>query len=173
MTRSVVTLMISPSGEPFGGGVLCLLPLFITNIGRQTVGQATQQLTCTPKPEAITDEERAIVLNSFPEVEIQGKEAALTIDFEKITYGNQWPEPVRYSEITELNLNEGTLYIKFAREKKQSHSIKMKVFDKRQQEVLDTLNRYYGRYVAARTYQQHKAALAASSAQQTAPHSAL
>jgi len=120
-----------------------------------------------------TDDERAIVLKSFPEVEVQGKEAALTIDFEKITYGNQWPEPVRYSEITELNLNEGTLYIKFAREKKQSHSIKMKVFEKRQQEVLDTLNRYYGRYVAARTYQQHKAALAASSAQQTAPHSAL
>jgi Zn-dependent protease with chaperone function len=110
-----------------------------------------------------TDEERAIVLKSFPEVEIQGKEAALTIDFEKVTYGNQWPEPVLYREITELTVNEGVLYIRFARGKKQSHSIKLKLFGNRQQEVLDTINRYYGRYVAARTYQQQKAANAESS----------
>ncbi|MFO1092650.1 MAG: M48 family metallopeptidase [Planctomycetaceae bacterium] len=103
-----------------------------------------------------TDEERAIVLKSFPEVQIPGKEAVLTIDYEKIAYGNQWPEPVLYPEIKELNVNEGVLYIKYERGKKQTHSIKLKLFDKRKQEVLDTINRYYGRYVAARTSQEQK-----------------
>lgn len=114
-----------------------------------------------------TEEELAIVLKAFPEVQIQAAKAAMTIDYEKIDYrtdGDEWPEPVLYREITELNLNEGVLRIKYERGKKQTHSIKMKLFGNRQQEVLDTLNRYYGRYVSARAYQQHKASTATSPA---------
>ncbi len=40
--------------------VLCFAPLFVTNIGRQTVQTLTRQLTCTPRPESLTDEERNV-----------------------------------------------------------------------------------------------------------------
>lgn len=100
------------------------------------------------------EREREIVVKSFPEVQIVGKSAALTIDFEKVT--GEWPEPIRFVDVTAMAVDQGVLVIDHGPGGKQKTRLKLKLFGDRQQEVLDTLSRYYGRSVAAREYQQLK-----------------
>jgi hypothetical protein len=100
------------------------------------------------------DQEREIVVRSFPEVQVVGTKATFTVDFEKFTV--DWPEPIRFADVTAMGVDNGVLLIDHTRGGKQTTRLKLKLFGDRQQEVLDTLSRYYGRSVAAREYQQLK-----------------
>jgi Zn-dependent protease with chaperone function len=102
-----------------------------------------------------TDEERAIVVKAFPEMTIEGKKGSLVFDCDTIRY-TVWPGSLAYSEITNCTLNEGTLHIQYARDGKQKAKIPMKTFGNRQQEALEAINRYYGRYLSAVQYQKQK-----------------
>ncbi|MBX3414295.1 MAG: M48 family metalloprotease [Pirellulales bacterium] len=102
-----------------------------------------------------TDEEREIVEQAFPPLVIEGKKGSLMLDCETIQY-SPWPGSLAYSEITNCVLNDGALEIHYEREGKQHVTIPLKKFGKHQAEALQAISNYYGRYAAAKEYQQHK-----------------
>lgn len=102
-----------------------------------------------------TAEELAVVVKAFPPVTHEGKLGALTLDHEKMAF-DKWPEPIRYAEITNLSLDEnGVLQISYNRQGKHTQSIKMSKLAS-QQDALNSINHYYGRYMAAAEYQKLK-----------------
>jgi Zn-dependent protease with chaperone function len=102
-----------------------------------------------------TAEELAVVVNAFPPVTFDGKDGPLTLDHEAMAFA-KWPDPVRYAEITNLTLDDnGVLQVSYTREGKQKRSIKMAKLA-RQQDAVNSLNHYYGRYLSAAAYQQQK-----------------
>ena len=104
-----------------------------------------------------TEEERAIVMKSFPELTFVGKKGSLILDCETVRY-TVWPDKVAYFEITNCALNNDTLQIQYFRSGKRKANIPLKTFASRRQEALDAINRYYGRYLNAVAYQKQKAA---------------
>jgi Zn-dependent protease with chaperone function len=102
-----------------------------------------------------SDEERAIVVKSFPELTIEGKKGSLVLDCDRVRY-TAWPDSLAYSEITNCSLNDDTLQISYVRGGKHKASIPMKTFAVRRQEALQAINRYYGRYLNAVAYQKQK-----------------
>lgn len=102
-----------------------------------------------------SDEEREIVERAFPPVVIEGKKGSLMMDCETIQY-SPWPGSLSYSEITNCLLNDGGLTIHYEREGPQHVTIPMKKFGKRQDEAMQAITNYYGRYLAAKEYQQQK-----------------
>ncbi len=69
----------------------------------------------------------------------------------------EWPVPILYREITNCELSDdGVLWIHYEFAGKHKQTIKMSRFAKNQQEVLDAINRYYTRYLAAVEYQEQK-----------------
>jgi Zn-dependent protease with chaperone function len=102
-----------------------------------------------------TADEQAIVEKSFPPIVFEGDEGSLSIDFEKAWHG-AWADEIRFREITHCEVSDSNvLKIQFQRDGKQSRSIKIKKFPKeRRQEVLDTFQRYYGRFLAAVEYRK-------------------
>ncbi|QDT74257.1 M48 family metallopeptidase [Lacipirellula limnantheis] len=112
-----------------------------------------------------TEEERAVVVRHFPAVTFAGKEGALTIDFEKLSFA-KWSEPLLFAEVRQFQLTDGgELQISFARGEKgkQKTAIKLKKFPN-QQEIVDALNRYWGRYQSAVAYRRQLAEGAANEA---------
>lgn len=108
------------------------------------------------------EEEMAIVVKAFPEVQIDGAKGSVVLNFEAIHYAG-WKFPVLWREITHCQLDKNDwLQIKYERDGKHSVSIKMKDFKDMRQTALDTVGRYYCRYMAAVAYQAQKAALAAA-----------
>jgi Zn-dependent protease with chaperone function len=108
-----------------------------------------------------TDEELAIVVKWFPPVNFEGKQGTLALDHDKMAF-DQWPAPIRYAELTNLTLKDnGVLQISYNREGKQKESLPTSKFA-RQQEVLDAIQHYYGRYLSAVAYQKEKKQEAAS-----------
>lgn len=101
-----------------------------------------------------TAEELAIVVKAFPPLTFTGGQDVLALDHDKMEF-DQWPAPIRYAEITNLALDGNVLTISYQNPGKQSQSIKMSKFAN-QQEVLDVIQRYYGRYLAAAEYQRQK-----------------
>ncbi|OWK41590.1 M48 family metalloprotease [Fimbriiglobus ruber] len=102
-----------------------------------------------------TPEECEIVVKTFPPLTAAGNQGVLDLDYEKMNY-TTWPEPIRYAEITNLSLDQNrVLKIAYQRDGKQSQSIKMSTFSN-QQEVINVINHYYGRYRAAADYQNRK-----------------
>jgi hypothetical protein len=91
-----------------------------------------------------TDEQCEIVVKAFPEVSIDGKKGALTLNYERIQF-HGWPAPIPYRDVSQLLLNEGTLEIKHGPSGKQKQKIRMNDFGGRQQEALDAIDRYYSR----------------------------
>jgi len=107
-----------------------------------------------------TPEELAVVVKSFPEVQIDGKTGAVLLNYESI-HASGWKFPVLFAEITECALDKNDLLqFKYERDGKHSVSIKMKDFAQNRQEALDSIGRYYARYKVAAEYQQHRAATA-------------
>jgi Zn-dependent protease with chaperone function len=101
-----------------------------------------------------TPEELAIVTQSFPELVFETKDGSLVLDHEKLHYA-KWPEPVPFREITGFVLADNAV-LQVNRKGKRRQDIKMKVFGRQQQEVLQAINRYYVRYMAAVEYQSQK-----------------
>src|SRR5262249_34886112 len=110
------------------------------------------------------DEERAIVVKAFPPLTIEGKKGSLLLDCETIRY-TAWPGSLAYSEITNCALKDGTLQIHYERSGKQKANIPMKTFASRQQEALQAVNHYYGRYLNAVAYQKQKREVPAAAAE--------
>lgn len=104
-----------------------------------------------------TDEEREIVLKAFPPVKIEGRSGTFALDYQGLHFSD-WPAPIEYREITKCAVDNGVLLIHYQRDGKQKQKLKLKLLGKRQQEALDALNRYWGRYQAAAAYQTEKAA---------------
>jgi hypothetical protein len=102
-----------------------------------------------------TDEERAIVTKSFPQVTIAGKKGTLVLDCDGLRY-TAWPDSIAYSEIAQCALNQDTLQITYLRSGKQKARIPMKTFGARRQEALNAINQYYGRYQNAVAYRKQK-----------------
>lgn len=101
------------------------------------------------------DEERAIVVKAFPALTVEGKSGSLALDYERLHF-TSWPTPIEYREITQCAVENGTLRIKYQRGGKQTQKLKLGTFGKRQREVLDAINRYWGRYQSAAAYQSQK-----------------
>lgn len=106
-----------------------------------------------------SEEEREIVEKAFPPCSIEGKKGSLALDCERLMY-TVWTDPVFFREITGLVLDGQDLQVHFHRDTKQQRKIPTKTFDKQQQEALEAVQRYYGRYKAAEEYQKQKLAAA-------------
>ncbi len=101
-----------------------------------------------------TAEERAIVVKAFPPLTIKGGQGVLTLDHEKMGF-DKWPGPILFAEIIKLALNENVLRINYRRQGNQAQTLNLAKFA-RQQEVLNAIHHYYGRYLAAAAYQKQK-----------------
>jgi hypothetical protein len=102
-----------------------------------------------------TDEERAIVERAFPALSVEGKSGSLSVDYQGLHFTN-WPAPIQYREITRCAVDNGVLQIHYERGGKQKQNLKLGTFGKGQSEVLQALNRYWGRYQSAAAYQAQK-----------------
>jgi hypothetical protein len=102
-----------------------------------------------------TDEERAIVVKSFPPLTIPGKKGSLELSCDKVHY-SAWPDPLSFSEIGRFTLQNDTLIINYVRNGKQNAKIPVKTFGKLRQQAINTINQYYGRYMSAIAYQKQK-----------------
>tara|TARA_R110002124_G_scaffold70386_5_gene189034 strand:- start:3911 stop:5773 length:1863 start_codon:yes stop_codon:yes gene_type:complete len=101
-----------------------------------------------------TDAELAIVVKAFPEVQISGEEGLLTIDHAGIMH-HPWESPVPFSEIQSCNMDDkGRLNFILAEGKPNKINLK-KFMDSDQQRVIEAVERYYSRYLAAKAYQEH------------------
>jgi Zn-dependent protease with chaperone function len=102
-----------------------------------------------------TDEECEIVLKAFPPISMECRSGTFALDYLGVHFSD-WPAPIEFREITECAADDGTLLIRYERDGKQKQKLKLKTFGKRQQEALDALNHYWGRYQAAAAYQAQK-----------------
>lgn len=101
-----------------------------------------------------TDYELAIVLKAFPEVQLTGEEGLLTIDHTGIKH-HPWESPVQFSDIQSCQMDDkGRL--NFISAGSTPSMINLKKFkDSDQQKVIEAVERYYSRYLAAKEYQEH------------------
>jgi len=102
-----------------------------------------------------SDEESAIVVKAFPAITVEGKSGSLAVDYQRLHF-TKWPAPIEFHEITSCAVDNGVLQIGYQREGKQRQVLKLKTFGKRQQEVLETIGSYWGRYQSALAYQAQK-----------------
>ncbi|MCA9016080.1 MAG: M48 family metallopeptidase [Planctomycetaceae bacterium] len=99
-----------------------------------------------------TENELAIVVKAFPEVQLEGKEGLLTIDHESIRFP-AWESPVRFSDIQECKLDDKQR-LNFISASGTPSKLNLKKFTD-QQKVVEAVERYYSRYLAAKAYQEH------------------
>jgi Zn-dependent protease with chaperone function len=103
-----------------------------------------------------TDQEREIVVKAFPEVAILGTEGSLVVDHGGLNYPG-WASRIDFGEITRFHIDDNkVLSIHFERNGKQKEKLKMRTFGHRQQDALDAINLYFGRYSSAVAYQEQK-----------------
>lgn len=102
-----------------------------------------------------TPEQEAIVEKYFPEVNYTGKTGKLAIDFEKLRF-EVWEDAVRYDEITNVAIDDkGVFTVSFKRDRRQSRKIKLIEFQNDEyHDIVDSLQKYYGRFLAAREFRQ-------------------
>lgn len=101
-----------------------------------------------------TDEEREIVVRHFPPVTYCCKKGELSIDTDQMSFDN-WREPIAMKEIVSITIEDGILSIDrtpSAGKKRKAIGLKLGLFGKRTDTVLDTINNYYGRYKMAEAY---------------------
>ncbi|WP_254514038.1 M48 family metallopeptidase [Anatilimnocola floriformis] len=107
-----------------------------------------------------TDEERAIVEQTFPPETFTSRKGDLSLDHEKFKRAN-WPAPIRFAEITGLLLENNVLKIDYNDGRKQSLTLPISEFA-RQTSLISAIQNYYGRYLAAAEYQKQKKAKGAA-----------
>lgn len=101
-----------------------------------------------------TDYELAIVLKAFPEVQLTGEEGLLTIDHTGIKH-HPWESPVQFSDIQSCQMDDNGR-LNFTSTGGTPSKINLKKFkDSDQQKVIEVVERYYSRYLAAKEYQEH------------------
>ena len=77
----------------------------------------------------------------------------LTINYEKVGHA-EWPSPIFFKEITQVENHDGTLLVRYQRDGKQKQTIKSGGFKKQAGDVLANFEKYYGRYGAAVQFQK-------------------
>jgi Zn-dependent protease with chaperone function len=103
------------------------------------------------------DAERAHVERFFPPVSIAGKEHALAIDCEKLSYG-AWENALRWDDITNLEVKDKTfrgrvLVVGFNRLKSvDTTELPLKELTQPEAQVLEVLSRYYARALTAKQH---------------------
>jgi Zn-dependent protease with chaperone function len=102
-----------------------------------------------------TDAEREHVVKFFPPLAITGKEGDLQLDFASIMHP-KWPDAVQFEEVTGMSLNENNLCVNLNRDGNLARWIALGKFGPRQNEALEAINRYYGRYKTALQLQQQE-----------------
>lgn len=98
-----------------------------------------------------TEDELAIVVKAFPEVQLEGSEGLLTIDHAGLKFA-AWEAPIRFSDIQECQLDDKQR-LNFTSTEARPCKINLKKFPD-QQQVIDAVERYYSRYLAAKAYQE-------------------
>ena len=111
-----------------------------------------------------TEEELAVVVKAFPAVTLQGKAGSLALDHQQLHFSG-WPNPIEYREISGCSVDHGTQLIQYQRDGKQKQKLKLNTFGAPQQEVLNAINHYWGRYQRASAYQAQKRSEKASAGQ--------
>jgi Zn-dependent protease with chaperone function len=104
-----------------------------------------------------TEEERALVLEYFPEVRIEGTDGLFVIDYEKMQF-TPWADAMYFDDVRNISLDDGVLSISHITTGTKARTMKLKKFGTEQQRLLDALNRYYVRHQASRDYLKSKAA---------------
>ncbi|QDV17301.1 heat shock protein HtpX [Gimesia panareensis] len=99
-----------------------------------------------------TDDELAIVVKAFPEVQLEGKEGLLTIDHAGLNFAT-WEAPIRFSDLQECQMDENQR-LNFMAKDARPVKLNLKKFPE-PQKVIEAVERYYSRYLAAKAYQEH------------------
>jgi len=107
------------------------------------------------------DTEREFLTKHFPEVTLQGKKEgqSLTINCEQIKL-ESWPEAMRFDEIKDYSYYDRTIGPQIGlRHVKGGKEFKLPVakFDRTKEEVIELVQEYYGRYLAAVEHRDIKA----------------
>ena len=99
-------------------------------------------------------EENEIVVKAFPPLTFAGSKGVLTLDHEQIGY-DEWPEPIRFAQVTGFTLDNNVLKVMYHHGSPRVQTVKVSTFADRKA-VIDAINRYYGRHMAAAAYQRQK-----------------
>ena len=105
-----------------------------------------------------TEEETLLVEKYFPPVTITGKDnKTITIDCNKISC-SEWDSPIMFANLKKIQHMDKTFtaWLQFTQtdvvpKKQRSSEIKLRPFSAVKAHLIDTLNRYYGRYLYAKT----------------------
>ncbi|QDT88295.1 M48 family metallopeptidase [Gimesia chilikensis] len=109
-----------------------------------------------------TEDELAIVVKAFPEVQLEGKEGLLTINHEGIQFP-AWESPVQFRNLQECQLDDKQR-LNFISADTTPNRLNLKKFED-QQKVLAAVERYYSRYLAAKAYKEHVSQTATTDAE--------
>ena len=107
-----------------------------------------------------TDEELEIVQNAFPAVSFVGRQGELHLTHSEIQF-SKWTEAVPISHILSCQTSEqGMLNISYKVDDKKNKTVSIPVtsFRERQNDVLNAIASYYGRYLTAKEHQARKLA---------------
>ncbi len=95
-----------------------------------------------------TDEERAIVERTFPDVVFEGKKGAMTLRCDSIHFAD-WPAPIAFADVLGLSLDGHKLVISYDGGARTT-SIPTRPFGAREGEAIQTVGNYHGRYMTAK-----------------------
>lgn len=98
-----------------------------------------------------TPREREIVLKHFPEVTFASKDGEYIMDMDGLR-GGKLPSEIPWSDVTNCELNDALLTISTGSQ--GGRNIKVSRMGKEQQNFLQALQQYYGRYLAAKEAQK-------------------
>lgn len=104
-----------------------------------------------------TDQETELVLKYFPPRSFTGKDGDLQITFDKIEHA-KWNNSIGFGDIKDMSLDDSNnLTINYQTTAKvTTDRIRLGKFGKEHQEILDVINLYYGRHMAAAEYLKEK-----------------
>lgn len=101
-----------------------------------------------------TEGERDVVVRHFPPVSYSCKKGELSVNIDEISFDN-WAEPIPINQIANMSVDDGVLYFTRTNSVGKKHKavkLKLGLFGKRADTVLNTINNYFGRYKMAEAY---------------------
>ncbi|WP_165248302.1 M48 family metallopeptidase [Paludisphaera soli] len=102
-----------------------------------------------------SEEEREIVVRSFPERTFEGKKGTLVLDCIALHY-SAWPDGIAFSEVAGMMFDGPTLVINYDRDGRHVAKIPTKTFAPLQVEAIQAIESYYGRYLSAAAWRKAK-----------------
>ena len=104
-----------------------------------------------------TEEQTKVVEQAFPEISFEGKEGALTINYQGLHF-EKWDHALKFNKINDMELSDSeVLTIKHKEDNKSQKSrIKLRKLNDKNS-ALEKINEYYSRYQIAIAYQEEMA----------------